>query len=41
MGYRKVTYVEQCWYIVKYWLKTIFSRKEKDNENHPSEHRTH
>lgn len=21
MAYRKVTYTEQCWYIIKFWIK--------------------
>jgi len=24
MGYRKVSYAEQCWYIVKHWLYLLF-----------------
>ena len=26
MGYRKVSYLEQCWYILKYWF-----RKRRDD----------
>ena len=38
MGYRKVTYTEQCWYILKFWIKeklrSIKLRfyKQKDKE---------
>ena len=41
MSYRKVTYIEQCWYIFKFWLKEKFKRKEKPHENHSSERGTH
>lgn len=27
MPYRRVGYLEQCWYIVSYWLKSKFKRK--------------
>ena len=27
MGYRKVGYLEQAWYIIKYKLATIFKRR--------------
>ena len=29
MGYRKVTYLEQIWYLIKYGLKHGFSLNEK------------
>lgn len=29
MGYRKVGYLEQCWYILKWKVKEMFRRKEK------------
>ena len=29
MGYRKVTYLEQIWYMIKYGLKHGFDAKEK------------
>lgn len=28
MGYRKVTWIEQCWYIIKFWFKDKFKRKD-------------
>ena len=28
MGYRKVTYTEQLWYIIKYKLQQLFHRKK-------------
>ena len=27
MGYRKVGYLEQCWYIIRYWLQERFRRR--------------
>lgn len=30
MGYRKVGYLEQCWYILKWKVREMFSRKEKN-----------
>ena len=29
MPYRKVSYLEQCWYLVKWGLRHGFGRKEK------------
>jgi len=26
MGYRKVSYLEQCWYIVRHWLWLKFHK---------------
>ncbi len=31
MGYRKVTYLEQIWYMIKYGLKHGFGAKERKN----------
>jgi len=28
MGYRKVTYTEQLWYIIKYKLQQVFRRRK-------------
>lgn len=28
MGYRKVTYTEQIWYIIKYQLQRLFRRRK-------------
>ena len=28
MGYRKVTYIEQIWYILKYWISHRKERKK-------------
>lgn len=28
MGYRKVNYAEQVWYVVKYWLFRLLRRDE-------------
>lgn len=25
MAHRKVTYTEQCWYILRYWIKRRFA----------------
>ena len=36
MGYRRVSYTEQCWYIVKYAISAAFRRLRKwrhKNEN--------
>lgn len=30
MGYRKVGYLEQYWYILKWKVKEMFRRKEKE-----------
>jgi len=37
MSYRKVTYAEQIWYIIRFWLRQKFKRKEKSHEDHSSE----
>ena len=29
MGYRKVGYLEQCWYIIHYFVRNLFRRKQK------------
>lgn len=26
MGYRKVSWIEQCWYIIKFWFSNKFKR---------------
>lgn len=31
MPYRKVTYLEQCWYLIKYKILELL-RKETDND---------
>jgi len=28
MAYRKVGYLEQCWYIIKYKLRELFRRRK-------------
>ena len=28
MSYRKVSYAEQCWYIVKFWLRDLFRKRK-------------
>ncbi len=32
MPYRKVTYLEQLWYMVKYKLLELLRREEEDND---------
>lgn len=29
MGYRRVGYLEQCWYIIRYFVRNLFRRKQK------------
>lgn len=29
MGYRKVAYLEQCWYILRFWLRGPYAKKTK------------
>lgn len=32
MGYRRVSYLEQIWYIVKFKAKDIFRRKKNEHK---------
>lgn len=32
MPYRKVSYLEQCWYLIKYKILELLRREEKDND---------
>lgn len=32
MGYRKVHWFEQCWYIIKWWVKQKFKMKGKQKD---------
>lgn len=32
MPYRKVRYLEQCWYLIRYKLRQLLRREEKDND---------
>ena len=32
MPYRKVSYLEQCWYLLRYKLRQLLRREEKDND---------
>nr|DAL82321.1 MAG TPA: hypothetical protein [Caudoviricetes sp.] len=34
MSYRKVGYLEQCWYIFRYWFRHKILRKDKKHEDH-------
>lgn len=29
MSYRRVGYLEQCWYIIRYFVRNLFGRKKK------------
>ena len=29
MSYRRVGYLEQCWYIIYYFVRNLFRRKQK------------
>nr|DAU27055.1 MAG TPA: hypothetical protein [Caudoviricetes sp.] len=29
MSYRRVGYLEQCWYIIRYFVRSLFRRKQK------------
>jgi len=29
MSYRRVGYLEQCWYIIRYFVRNLFRRKQK------------
>lgn len=32
MGYRKVSWIEQCWYIIKSWFSNKFERNGRWNK---------
>lgn len=32
MPYRKVSYWEQCWYLLRHKLRQLLRREEKDND---------
>lgn len=32
MGYRKVTYLEQCWYILRFWLREKIRKEDPHAE---------
>lgn len=33
MGYRRVGYLEQCYYVIKWWLRhAVFGRSDNDGE---------
>ena len=34
MSYRKVGYLEQCWYIIRYWFRHKILRKDNHHEDH-------
>lgn len=29
LPYRKVTYTEQCWYILRFWLRRLLRKKDR------------
>ena len=37
MAYRKVGYLEQCWYIIRYWLRDLFRRKKRSRAEETEE----
>ena len=32
MPYRKVSYLEQCWYLIRCKIRELLRREEKDND---------
>ncbi len=32
MPYRRVSYLEQCWYLIKYKIRELLRREENDND---------
>lgn len=32
MPYRRVSYLEQCWYLIKYKIRELLRREEKGND---------